>query len=65
MRKVIINEVLAIARNNLDNQETIAVAVEVLEQQQIKGRTSLDKLIKVIKKERKHYKAGGGGGRFS
>jgi hypothetical protein len=31
MRKVIINEVLVITRNNLDNQETIAVVIKVLE----------------------------------
>jgi hypothetical protein len=32
MRKVIINKVLVITRNNLDNQEAIAIAVEALEQ---------------------------------
>jgi hypothetical protein len=63
--KVIINKILAIIGNNLENQETTAAAIEVLEQQRIKGSASLDKLIKIIKKERKYYKAGGGKNKFN
>ena len=53
MRKVVINEVVVIAGNRLDDQEAVAAAIEALERQRVQGRASLDKLIKVIKEERK------------
>jgi hypothetical protein len=56
MRKVIIDEILAMAGNSLDNQEAIEAAIEALEQQRVKARASLDKLIKVIKENRKRCK---------
>jgi hypothetical protein len=54
MRKVIIDEIMAIAGNSLEDQEAVAAAVEALERQRVQGRASLDKLIKAIKEERKH-----------
>ena len=53
MRKVIIDEILALAGNRLDDQEAILAAIEALEQQRIREKASLDKLIKVIKGQRK------------
>ena len=53
IRKVIIDEIIAIAGNSLDNEEAIAAAVEALERQRVREKASLDKLIKVIKEERK------------
>ena len=53
MRKVIIDEVVALAGNRLEDQEAIGVAVEALERQRVCQNASLDKLIKVIKEERK------------
>ncbi len=54
MRKVIIDEVLSITGNQLDDADAIAAAVEALERQRVLKKASLDKLIKVIKEERKH-----------
>jgi hypothetical protein len=51
MHKVIIDEVIVLARNCLDNQDALATAVEALEQQQVHKKASLDKLIKLIKEE--------------
>jgi hypothetical protein len=53
MRKVIIDEVMAMAGNSLDDQEAISVAIEALERQRVKEKASLDKLIKAIKEERR------------
>ena len=58
IRKVIINKIIAIARSQINNQEAIAAAVEALEHQRVQGRASLDKLIKVIKEERKRRPRG-------
>lgn len=60
MRKVIIDEIIAMAGNSLEDQEAIAIAVEALEQQRVQRKASLDKLIKVIKEGRRACKAGGG-----
>jgi len=53
MRKVIIDEVTAMAGNGLDDQEAISAAIEALERQRVKEKASLDKLIKAIKEERR------------
>jgi hypothetical protein len=53
MRKVIIDEVIALAGNRLDDQDALVTAVEALEQQRMREKASLDKLIKLIKEERK------------
>lgn len=53
MRKVIIDEIIALAGNSLEDQEAVAAAVEALERQRVQGKASLDKLIKVIKEERR------------
>ena len=53
MRKVIIDEIVAIAGNRLDDEEAIRAAVEALERQRVREKASLDKLIKVLKEERK------------
>lgn len=53
MRKVIVDEITAMARNRLDDKEAVATAVEALERQRAQGKMSLDKLIKVIKTGRK------------
>lgn len=53
MRKVIIDEIMAMAGNSLDDQEAIAAAIEALERQRVKAKASLDKLIKAIKEERR------------
>jgi hypothetical protein len=53
MRKVIIDEVIALAGSRLEDQEAIAVAVEALERRRVQGQASLDKFIKAIKAERK------------
>jgi hypothetical protein len=37
MRKVIINKVLAIARNNLDNQEAIIIVIKALDNNRLKA----------------------------
>jgi hypothetical protein len=52
MRKVIIDEIVAIA-GSPEDLDGIAAAVETLEQRRVRGRASLDKLIKQIKEERK------------
>ena len=53
MRKVVIDEVIAIAGNQLDDTDAVTAAVEALERQRLARKASLDKLIKVIKEERK------------
>jgi hypothetical protein len=53
MRKVIIDQIIAIAGNRLDGQDAVAAAVAALERQRASGKASLDMLIKVIKEERK------------
>ena len=58
MRKVIIDEIIAIAGSQINDQEAVAAAVEAPEHQRVQGRASLDKLIKVIKEERKRRPRG-------
>lgn len=53
MRKVIIDEIMAMAGNNLEDQEAVIAAVEALEQQRVNSKASLDKLIKALKEKRK------------
>jgi hypothetical protein len=53
MRKVIVDEVLSLARNGLENEEAIAAATEALGQQCIKEMASSDKFIMAIKQTRK------------
>ena len=53
MRKVIIDEIVAITGSQIDDQEAIAAAVEALERQRVAKKASLDKLIKMIKEKRK------------
>jgi hypothetical protein len=58
MRKVIIDEIIAIAGNRLDDQDAVAAAVEALKRQRAFRKASLDKLIKIIKEERKRRPRG-------
>ena len=53
MCKVIIDEIVAIAGGQIGDHEAVAAVVEALEHQRVTRKASLDKLIKVIKGERK------------
>lgn len=53
MRKVIIDEILAIAGGKADDRDEVASAIEALERQRVQNKFSLDKFIKTIKGQRK------------
>jgi hypothetical protein len=53
MRKVIIDEIMARVGNSLSDQEAIEVVIEAMEQERVRAKASLDKVIKGIKEARK------------
>ncbi len=53
MRKVIIDEIMAMAGNRVDDEEGIATAIQALERQRAQEKWSLDKFIKAIKERRR------------
>ena len=53
MRKVIIDEIMARVRQSLSDPEAIEVVIEAMEQERVRTKASLDKVIKGIKDARK------------
>ena len=53
MQKVIIDEIMARVRQSLSDPEAIEVVIEAMEQERVRTKASLDKVIKGIKDARK------------